>query len=57
MILSIIAGIIGVAVGWFKAVKRKGNTLDKMQYAAGFGIAFTLFGYFLSLALILSGIV
>jgi len=34
----LIAFIIGFALGWFKASKRGGNTLDKVQYGTVFGM-------------------
>lgn len=43
--MIILAGLLGGA-GWgaFTAKRRKGNRLDVLQYAAGYGIAFTLLG-------------
>jgi len=41
MILPI-AFLIGALIGWFRASKRNGNTLDKLQYAATHGIALLL---------------
>lgn len=41
--------ILGVALGGFSAVRRKGNFLDVLQYMAAFGIAFALLGLFLGL--------
>ncbi len=36
--------LIGVGLGIRTARKRNGNRLDMAQYAAGYGIAFTLLG-------------
>lgn len=36
--------LIGVFLGVRAAKARKGNRLDMAQYAAGYGIAFTLLG-------------
>ena len=36
--------IFGVALGIRNARQRNGNKLDQAQYAAGYGIAFTLLG-------------
>ena len=36
--------LIGVGLGLRTARKRNGNRLDMAQYAAGYGIAFTLLG-------------
>ena len=56
MILALIGAIIGIALGWTKATKRGGNTADKLQYAAGFGIAFLLVGYFASIFIVKLGL-
>ncbi len=42
--LSVLGLLTGAGVGWLRATKRGGNTLDKAQYAAGFGIAGGLLG-------------
>ena len=36
--LYLIAFIIGLALGWFTAGKRGGNTADKLQYGVVFGM-------------------
>ena len=36
--------LIGMGLGLRTARKRNGNRLDMAQYAAGYGIAFTLLG-------------
>ena len=41
MILPI-AFLCGAALGWWRAGKRGGERLDKLQYAAAHGIAFAL---------------
>lgn len=40
--LLLLAFALGAVVGWQRAVRRGGDRLDQLQYAAGFGIAFTL---------------
>lgn len=47
--IVIASALIGVFLGWTTAKKRNGNRLDKLQYAAGYGIAFTLLGVFATL--------
>lgn len=42
--IYIITGLIGAALGVRQARKRKGNRLDQLHYAAGYGIFFTLLG-------------
>ena len=44
-------GIVGFLCGYYLAQKRGGKTLDRLQYGAGFGIAFGLFGTLLGIAL------
>jgi hypothetical protein len=41
--------ILGVALGGFNAVRRKGNFLDILQYMAGYGIAFGLLALFIGI--------
>lgn len=55
--LAIITAILGAIYGWIKAAKAGGNTADKLQYAAGFGIASGLGGFLVGLFLVQSGIV
>jgi hypothetical protein len=43
------SALIGIALGYSTAKKRGGNRLDLAQYAAGYGIAFTLLGVFATL--------
>ncbi len=40
--LLVLAFAIGVLVGWRRAASRGGDRLDRLQYAAVHGIAFTL---------------
>jgi len=54
--LAIIGGILGVALGWWRATKRGGDTADKLQYAAAHGIALLLVGYFIALFLVKFGV-
>lgn len=49
MILAAIGAILGIALGWYRATKRGGNTADKLQYATAHGIALLLVGYFIAL--------
>lgn len=44
------AFIIGALVGWFRAGKRGGNRLDKVQYAVAHGLAVMLITLILLLA-------
>ena len=41
MILPI-AFLVGAALGWLRASRRGGNTLDKLQYGVAHGLAFAL---------------
>jgi hypothetical protein len=48
--MIVIAGLVsGAALGAFTAARRGGKRLDMLQYAAGFGIAFSLLGVFLTI--------
>ena len=48
--MIVLAGLVfGVIYGTLTARRRNGNRLDMAQYAAGYGIAFTLLGVFLTL--------
>ena len=38
------AALLGAILGAFTAARRKGNTLDILQYAAGFAMAFAIVG-------------
>lgn len=50
--MIILAGLVlGVLVGSFTAKNRGGKKLDILQYAAGYGIAFTLVGVFVTIIL------
>lgn len=50
--MIIAAGLaLGILTGAFTAKRRGGRGLDMLQYAAGYGIAFTLLGVFLSIIL------
>ncbi|MEM7752918.1 MAG: hypothetical protein AAF230_05845 [Pseudomonadota bacterium] len=46
--IVIASGLFGIFQGYRTAKRRNGNKLDMAQYAAGFGIAFTLLGIFLT---------
>lgn len=43
--------LLGIVVGYFRAAKHGGKALDKLQYSAGFGIAFSLLGLFVTVFL------
>ena len=45
------ATAVGTCWGWFLAAGRKGGVRDKLQYAAGFAIAFGLAGLILTIVL------
>lgn len=40
--------IIGAFYGWNRAARLNGNRADKVQYAAGFALAFTVIGLILT---------
>ncbi len=44
-------GIVGFLWGYYLARQCGGKTLDRLQYGAGFAIAFGLFGTLLGIAL------
>lgn len=44
-------GFVGFICGFLVARKRGGKRLDRLQYGAGFAIAFGLFGVVLGIAL------
>ncbi|MCH2094850.1 MAG: apolipoprotein acyltransferase [Rhodobacteraceae bacterium] len=50
MIVLIIA-LIGAGLGAATAKRRKGNRLDIAQYAAVYGIAFTILGLIVTIAI------
>ena len=47
--IVIAAMVLGAVVGAITAARRGGRKLDMLQYAAGFGIAFTIAGLFLTI--------
>lgn len=50
--MIIAAGLVlGVLTGSLTAKRRGGKALDMLQYAAGYGIAFTLVGVFVTIIL------
>ena len=50
--MIIAAGLLsGVLIGALTAKRRGGKTLDMLQYAAGYGIAFMLIGLFATILL------
>ena len=49
--IVIFALLLGAGLGWYRASKLGGNRADKVQYAFGFGIAFTLIGLVVTLVL------
>lgn len=44
-----LAGLFGIALGAWRAKKNGGNKADMAQYAVGFGIAFMLVGFIITL--------
>lgn len=46
--IVIACALLGGFLGYRTAKSRNGNRLDMAQYAAGYGIAFTLLGLFLT---------
>lgn len=44
--------LIGACLGAFLATRRKGATLDILQYAAGYGIFFAILALFLNIILV-----
>lgn len=44
IMIFILSGLTGALIGGFTAKKRRGNRKDIAQYAAGYGMAFTLVG-------------
>ncbi|WP_424833404.1 hypothetical protein [Ruegeria sp.] len=52
MLVVLGMAILGAILGALTARKRKGSRADIAQYAAGYGIAFTLVGLVLSLILV-----
>lgn len=40
--ITLIAMLLGFAIGWWRAAKRGGQTLDKLQYAAGHMLFFAV---------------
>jgi len=50
--MIVIAGLlIGIAIGATTALRRGGKALDAAQYAAAYGIAFTLLGLFATIVI------
>ncbi len=56
MILPI-AFLAGGLLGWFRAAKRGGTTLDKLQYAGAHGLAFALLALVATILADLIGVV
>lgn len=42
--IVILAFLLGAVYGWFRAVKLGGKLPDRVQFALGFGLAFTVVG-------------
>ncbi|MEX0309796.1 MAG: apolipoprotein acyltransferase [Tateyamaria sp.] len=42
--IVIVAALFGALIGGLTARRRKGNTLDILQYAAGYALAFIIVG-------------
>lgn len=47
--ITIVAALVGIVLGAFTALRRGGKAMDALQYAAGYGIAFTLLGMLLTI--------
>lgn len=43
--------VLGALTGYIQARRRKGGTLDKLQYAAVYAIVFMILGLFATIAL------
>lgn len=54
MFFALIGAIIGAAFGVTRARRAKGNRLDMLQYAAGYGLAFALAGFILAIIVVRS---
>lgn len=50
MVVAIIVGLAGAAMGWMRAARRGGGTADKAQYAAAHGVPAFLFTMILMVA-------
>ncbi|MFV0383675.1 MAG: hypothetical protein ACK5L9_06685 [Paracoccus sp. (in: a-proteobacteria)] len=44
--IVIAAFVIGAALGWRRAAQLRGDIRDRLQYAAGYGLAFSVIGLF-----------
>ena len=51
MTLALLGAIIGAIWGWNRARRANGNRLDKLQYAAIYGILCALIGMIISIIL------
>jgi len=49
--IVIVAAFVGAVLGAYKAKKRQGSAADIAQYAAGYGIAFTIAGLMVAIAI------
>ena len=49
--IIVISALTGIVWGGYQAKKRGGNRKDMAQYAAGYGIAFTLVGVLVTVVL------
>lgn len=47
--------VIGAALGWWRATQRQGKRLDKLQYAAGFGIFFAILAFVFTIVAVRMG--
>ena len=43
--------LIGASLGWYRARALKGNTKDKLQYAAVFALIFAIIGLFIAIVI------
>lgn len=47
--MYLITGLIGILYGAYNAKRRNGKTADILHYAAGYGIAFAIAGFIITL--------
>lgn len=52
MTIALIGLVLGAVLGWFRAGRAKGNRLDRLQYAAVYGIIFGLLGFIIAIIVV-----
>lgn len=55
--ILVIAFVLGFALGWVRATRRGGQTMDKLQYGVAHGLALLVLALFGNLFLVQSGLV